>query len=189
MKAIALGVLLGLGACQTANEPVGPYTSQSEAARDTARAEQLNREAADLLGNDDARAEGLLREALTADLFHGPSHNNLGVVYLGQGKLYEAAGEFEWAKKLMPGHPDPRVNLGLVMEAAGRNDEAMASYEAALEVWPGYLPAIQGAASLVLRSGEKNDARLAGWLDEVSLRGDEGWREWARSRRRERVRN
>lgn len=25
------------------------------------------------------------------------AHNNLGVVYLGQQKLYEASGEFEWA--------------------------------------------------------------------------------------------
>ena len=62
----------------------------------------------------------------------------------------------------MPGHPDTRVNLGLVMEAAGRNDEAMAIYDAALEVWPGYLPAVQGVASLSLRSGRKDEPRLAG---------------------------
>jgi Tfp pilus assembly protein PilF len=184
MRRAAIGLLVGLAvaSCRSADAPVGPYTAPSEAARDTAKAEKLNREAADLLATDPARAEEMLRQALTADLFHGPAHNNLGVVYLGQQKLYEAAGEFEWAKKLMPGHPDPRVNLGLVMEAAGRNDEAMASYEAALEVWPGYLPAIQGAASLALRSGKRDDARLSGWLDEVALRGDEGWREWARSR-------
>jgi Tfp pilus assembly protein PilF len=162
---------------------VGPYAPPSEASRDTSRAEQLNREAADLLAVDPGRAEGLLRQALTSDLFHGPSHNNLGVVYLGQGKLYEAAGEFEWAKKLMPGHPDPRVNLGLVMEAAGRTADAMASYEAALDVWPGYLPAIQGAASLALRSGRRDEPRLTGWLDEIALRGDTAWNAWARERR------
>ena len=98
--------------------------------------------------------------------------------------LYEAAGEFEWAKKLMPGHPDPRVNLGLVMEAAGRNDEAMASFEAALEVWPGYLPAIQGAASLALRTAGSEDLRVTEWLDEIALRGEDGWRDWARKQRR-----
>jgi Tfp pilus assembly protein PilF len=189
MKAVALGLVLALVGCRSANAPVGPYTPPSEAARDTTKAERLNREAADVLATDPARAEELLRQALTADLFHGPAHNNLGVVYLGQQKLYEAASEFEWAKKLMPGHPDPRVNLGLVMEAAGRNDEAMASYEAALEVWPGYLPAIQGAASLALRSGRRDDARLGSWLDEVALRGDDGWRRWARSRHPERQRD
>lgn len=183
MRMLAIGLVLALAACRSADAPVGPYAPPSEASRDTSRAEQLNREAADLLVTDPARAEELLREALTADLFYGPAHNNLGVVYLGQQKLYEAASEFEWAKKLMPGHPDPRVNLGLVMEAAGRTADAMASYEAALDVWPGYLPAIQGAASLALRSGRRDEPRLAGWLDEVALRGDGGWGEWARSRR------
>lgn len=73
------------------------------------------------------------------------------------------------------------------MEAAGRNDEAMASYEAALEVWPGYLPAIQGTASLALRSGGHDEPRLLGWLNEVALRGDTPWREWARERRSNRA--
>ena len=188
MRRAAIGLLVGLAmaGCRSADAPNGPYEAPSEATRNTAKAEQLNREAADLLATDPARAEELLRQALTADLFFGPAHNNLGVVYLGQQKLYEAASEFEWARKLLPGHPDPRVNLGHVMEAAGRNDEAMANYEAAMEVWPGYLPAIQGAASLALRSGRRDDARLASWLDEVALRGDDGWRRWARTQHPER---
>jgi Tfp pilus assembly protein PilF len=182
MKALAVGLMLAVVGCQSTETAVGPYTPPTEATRETTKAEQLNREAADLIATDPKGAEDLLRKALTADLFYGPAHNNLGVVYLGQQKLYEAANEFEWAKKLMPGHPDPRVNLGLVMEAAGRNDEAMASFDAALEVWPGYLPAIQGAASLALRSGRRDESRLAGWLDEIALRGSDGWREWARER-------
>ncbi|HKX46132.1 MAG TPA: tetratricopeptide repeat protein, partial [Planctomycetota bacterium] len=106
-----------------------PYAPQREAARNTTKAEQINREAADLIAGDPERAEALLRDALTADLFYGPAHNNLGVLYLGQGKLYEAAGEFEWARKLMPEHPDPRVNLALVLQRAGRLDDAIAEFE------------------------------------------------------------
>lgn len=176
--ALALTVLLG-AACAS-DPPVGPYTPPTAAQRDTARAQTLNRDAADLLDSDPVKAEVILREALTADLFFGPAHNNLGVLFLGQGKLYEAASEFEWAKKLMPGHPDPRVNLALVMERAGRTDEALAGYAAALEVWPGYLPAVQGIASLTLRSGDRGDPRLQGWLEEVALRGEGAWKEWAR---------
>jgi len=136
--------------------------------------------AADLLASDPERAETILREALTADLFFGPAHNNLGVLFLKQDKLYEAANEFEWAKKLLPGHPDPRVNLALVMERAGRTEEACASYEAALEVWPDYLPALQGLASLTLRGGDQEDPRLDGWLQEIGLRGQDDWGGWAR---------
>ena len=175
--AVLLAVALG---CRSATP--SPYAPLSEATRSTARAEALNREAADLMETEAAKAERLLREALTADLFHGPAHNNLGVLFLEQGKLYEAAGEFEWAKKLMPGHPDPRVNLALTLERAGRIDEAFAGYESALEVWPDYLPAIQGLASLTVRTG-RQDARLARWLDAIAMRAESvHWREWARAR-------
>jgi tetratricopeptide (TPR) repeat protein len=181
VAALGMACVAGLlVACRSSTASVGPYTPPSAAARDTTKAEGLNREAADLLESDHARAEDLLRQALTADIFFGPAHNNLGVLFLKQEKLYEAAGEFEWAKKLMPGHPDPRVNLAPVLELAGRTDEALASYEAALEVWPGYLPALQGLASLSLRSGRRDDPRLAGWLEEVALRGETEWRDWAR---------
>src|SRR5690606_15626188 len=97
-----------------------------------------------------------------------------------KGKLYEAAAEFEWARKLMPGHPDPRMNLALVLERAGRTSESLAAYNSALEVHPEHLPTMQAMARLQLRSG-KTDSRTEGLLDEISLRAEtENWRHWAR---------
>jgi Flp pilus assembly protein TadD len=158
---------------------VGPYEPPDAATRKTAEAEGLSREAADLMVKDPEQAEKLLREALTKDLFFGPAHNNLGVVFLGQGNLYEAAGEFEWARKLMPGHPDPRVNLAITLERAGRTNEALSAYTAALEVYSEYLPAVEGLASLTARSGKK-DERMATWLREISMRETSPqWRAWA----------
>ncbi len=168
-------------ACQsTNNEATGPYSTQEVPQRETAKAERLTKEAADLIPSDPKQAERLLREALSADLFFGPAHNNLGVLFLNRDDLYEAANEFEWARKLMPGHPDPRFNLAMTLEQAGQVDEALASYSAALEVYDGFLPAIQGLASLTLKSGHE-DERLQDWLLEISLRSDDvRWREWAR---------
>jgi Tfp pilus assembly protein PilF len=181
MRILTLVLALALVACKTA--PSGPYSPPTEVERETATAERLSREAADLISSDLAEAERLLREALTADLFHGPAHNNLGVVFLKEGKLYEAAQEFEWAKKLMPGAPDPRVNLALVWEAAGRTDDALGAYAAALEVRPEYVPAIQGMARLLVLEG-RDDQRLAQWLEALSLRADDQvWRKWAREQR------
>jgi tetratricopeptide (TPR) repeat protein len=143
------------------------------------QAERLSHEGAELAEKDPAKAEALFQDSLAKDLFYGPAHNNLGVLYLRQKRLYEAANEFEWAKKLMPGHPDPRVNLGLTLEMAGKIEDALANYGAALEVYPDYLPAIEGLASLTIRSGRK-DERLAQWLSAVAMRGDPGpWRDWA----------
>ena len=168
-----------LGGC-AAPPSSSPYTVQDADHRDPRRADELNTRAADLIDPDPAQAEALLREALTADLYHGPAHNNLGTLYLSQGKLYEAAGEFEWARKLLPGHPDPRMNLALTLETAGRTDEALATYETALEVYPQHLPTMQALARLRVRSG-RVDERTRELLHEVAFMSEDGqWRDWAR---------
>jgi len=171
---VALLVAAGCRATAT-----GPYTPPAATARNSIEAQRLTALAGDVVEGDPARAEELLREALTADLYHGPAHNNLGVLYLKDGKLYEAAHEFEWARKLMPGHTDPRVNLAITLERAGKIGDAMDAYRAALEVEPECVPAMQGAAMLAVRSGQK-DPSIEHWLAEISQRGDtDAWRGWA----------
>ncbi len=175
----ALGcVMLGSGCA--APRPAGPYQSVSAAQRDSMRAQRLTAEAAELTGSDPQRAEDLLREALTADLYHGPAHNNLGVIHLQRGQLYEAANEFEWARKLMPGHPDPRLNLALTLERAGRVDEALAACDSALQVYPGHIASQQQLARLQLRH-QRADSRTGDLLREIVMRGTSPqWQDWAR---------
>jgi tetratricopeptide (TPR) repeat protein len=184
MNRRALACLAGLAivvGCRTQGAS-GPYEVPGEADRATSVAEKLNREAADLIDKDPVKAESLLREALTKDLFFGPAHNNLGVVFLHQQKLYEAAHEFEWARKLLPGNPDPRVNLALTLEHAGRFEEAFKTYETALEVAPEDLSAIEGLAALAIRTG-RDDSRLPAWLEQIALGAEESsWAGWARAR-------
>jgi tetratricopeptide (TPR) repeat protein len=175
----AVGAALPLSGCAGGS---GPYRPGDPERRDTAKAESLTRQAADLIESDPAEAERLLRDALTADLFHGPAHNNLGVVYLNAGRLYEAAGEFEWARKLMPGHPDPRLNLGLALERGGRVDEAMDAYRAALSLAPEHLPTAQALARCQLRHG-RVEPQTAALLAMIELRGDAAWRAWAADQR------
>jgi len=174
---VMLAAALAFTGCSST--ATGPYSPQSEGTRSTSEAERLNREGADLIRSDPSRAEELLREALTKDLFYGPAHNNLGVVFLAQDKLYEAANEFEWARKLLPDSADPRINLALCMERAGRTADALRAYDSALEVAPESLAAMQGAASLVVRAAQ-DDVRLAAWLQTIALRSeDQRWRDWA----------
>lgn len=177
LAATSAMLLFGAG-CST--QPVGPYSPLTEDSRQTAKAEKLNQQAADLMVDDPEKAEKLLRDALTADLYHGPSHNNLGILYLKQGKLYDAANEFEWARKLMPGHPDPRMNLAFTLESAGRVDEALQMYATALEVYPDHIPTVQALARLQVRA-KKTDDRTERFLKEIALKGEtEEWRVWAR---------
>lgn len=179
----ALASALALAACSLGGcaspRPTDPYSPLSDVDRDSTLAQRLNQDASKLMDSDPDKAEDLLRKALAADLYCGPAHNNLGVLYLRRGELYPAAGEFEWARKLMPGHPDPRMNLAMTLESAGRTDEALAAYGTALEVAPEHIAAMQAMASLQLRTG-KSDDRTPGMLREIALRGDdETWRTWA----------
>lgn len=166
------------GGC-SAQRAASPYAAHPPETRDPALAHRLTAEAADLIDLDPDRAERLLRTALAADLYHGPAHNNLGVLYLERGRLYEAAAEFEWARKLMPGHPDPRMNLALTLELAGRYDNALATYRTALEVYPEHLPTLQAAARLQIRT-MRTDEHTPAYLRAVAMRSeDRTWRDWA----------
>jgi tetratricopeptide (TPR) repeat protein len=184
MRAAVSSGLLGLLAfgCAPSNRAQSPYRAPGEADRDVRKSEELAQRGAALLDSKADDAEVLLREALSYDLYNGVAHNNLGYLLLRRGLLYEAANEFEWARKLMPGHPDPRFNLALTLERAGRPDEAIAMYGTALEVQPGHLPTVKALARLQIRSGRADD-RTVEFLREIALRGESvEWREWARGR-------
>jgi Flp pilus assembly protein TadD len=172
-----LALVLLCAGCATHS---GPYTPQSEAARDTAKAQSLTQRAAAVIDKDPKKAESLLRDALTADLYHGPAHNDLGITLLRRSDLYGAASEFEWAARLMPNHPDPRMNLALTLEKAGRVDEALTAYATALEVYQGHIPTIEAMTRLQIKSGKTNEKTRTN-LEEIAYKGEtEKWREWAR---------
>jgi len=98
---------------------------------------------------------------------------------LHKGLLYEAASEFEWARKLMPGHPDPRMNLALTLERAGRIDEALATYDTALEVFATHVPTMQALCRLRVRTNQVDDRTLQ-YLRQIALEGENAqWRSWA----------
>lgn len=141
------------------------------------------RDARKHLHDDPAEAEKAMRAVLADDPFNGPALNDLGVLLLNKGELYEAVTSFERARKQLPGHPAPRANLAMALERAGKIDEAIEAARAALEVQADYLPAIQVLALLQVRSGRTDDQSRA-LLDAVALRSaDERWRRWAEQAR------
>lgn len=177
--ALLLLAVLATGLASCKNASPSPYVEQPSIRRNTERAQQLTARAADRMEDDPDSAEQLFRDALAQDLYHGPAHNNLGVLLLERGELYEAASEFEWARRLMPGHPDPRMNLALTLERAGRTDDAIAQYRRALEVHPGHRPTVQALTRLEVRAGRATDETLDR-LRVLSLEGENArWRMWA----------
>lgn len=159
------------------------YKPAATSTRDTVRAQKLNQHAADFIDSDPNSAEELLLEALSFDLFFGPAHNNLGVIYLKRGELYSAASEFEWARKLMPGHPDPRINLALTLEKAGQTDDAADSYRAALEMAPLSVDAMTGLARLQITATDISGETVELLRKIERSSDDEVLRHWARDQR------
>ena len=126
------------------------------------------------------------------------------MLFLKLNKLYEAAGEFEWARKLLPGHPDPRLNLSLTQESTGRYDQAADHARTALQIHPGHIASLQQLARLELlhpaqpkatsfgnarsyqpdRDADRNPearAELRANLSEIAMRGEsDAWKDWAR---------
>jgi tetratricopeptide (TPR) repeat protein len=161
----------------------GPYNAQAEDQRDIRKAEEIYQQAVATIASDPEKAKALLREALGFDLYHGAAHNNLGVLLLGENKLYDAAEEFEWARKLLPGHPEPRVNLAITLERGGKHTDALDAAKTALEVQPGHLGAMQTLAFIQVREGLEDKA-TKDYLDAIVCRSDDPtWTEWATRQR------
>lgn len=175
---VLVGFIAGFSAC--GQRASSPYQTPSSADRNPLKGQELTEKAIELMASDPQQARELLRQALAADLFHGPAHNNLGVLELSAGQLFEAANEFEWARKLMPGHPDPRMNLAITLERAGKVDEALCTYHSALEVYPNHLPTMQAMVRLQIRHNCTDD-HTKRMLEQIALSGENAqWRRWAR---------
>lgn len=180
MLALAALFTIGCGSVR------GPYSTDGSTTRDVAKAEEHYQAALAALAaapSDDKSAEALLREALGYDLYHGAAHNNLGVLLLNQDRLYDAAEEFEWARKLLPGHPEPRVNLAIALERGGKHGDALDAARTALEVRPGNLAAIKTIAVIQIREAMTDETTRA-HLDAIVTRSnDPVWRAWAERER------
>lgn len=163
----------------------GPYATSGAAQRDIPKAQERYDQALRVIDGDPVEAEQLLRQALGFDLYHGQAHNNLGVLLLKQGLLYDAAEEFEWARKLLPGQPEPRVNLALALHQGGKAQDAIAAARTALEVKPGNLPAVQTLAWIQVRE-HLTDETTKEHLAVIAQRGTAPWRTWAQ-RQQERM--
>lgn len=130
----------------------------------------------------EAEAEAMFKQALTADVMYGPAHNELGLLYYHQKKMYPAAWEFQYAAKLMPNRPEPRNNLGMVLEAAGKLDDAVESYNKAIAMAPDSAQIIGNLVRARIRRGDTGmDVNtLLAKLVERDTRPE--WLNWARER-------
>ena len=159
----------------------GCKSSTARASRDSELARKQNDQAFDLIRREKYdQAEKVLKKAVAADVMFGPARNNLGLVYYHQGKLYQAAWEFQNAIRLMPYQPEPRNNLGLVLERAGKLTDAADAYDRARQMEPDNPEFIGNLARAKIRRGD-NDVETKELLEERAFKDPRPqWTSWAK---------
>jgi tetratricopeptide (TPR) repeat protein len=88
------------------------------------------------------------------------ARNNLGRVLMAQGKLAQAAQQFNDAISINPLYAEPHNNLGTLHARAGRFEIARAHFSAAIELNPGYAQAFNNLGVALLSQGRAYDASL-----------------------------
>lgn len=177
-----LVLVAAVNGCNAHRYATSPYlTSPEPRTRNTVLAQQLNDDALKHIEAGELdEAQALFRKALDADLLYPAAHNNLGLVLLRQGKMYESAWEFSYAAKLMPHSAEPRHNLGSLMEKMGRFEEAEGHYEAALAIDDGNVEVIGHLARVYVKQ-DRRDERVISLLKKLAFQSDVGdWNRWAR---------
>lgn len=178
-----LGLALVCAGCSElwGKEPDGLYrTITVEPGRNTELARKANQEGlAHLEAGELEAARTAFRKSLTADIEFGPAHNNLGKVLYAQQKWYEAAWEFEYARKLMAKHPAPPNNLGLVLERAGELDRAVECYRGAVALAPDNVAYRANLVRGLIRRGDRTDEVVKLLRTLVKTDDRPTWRRWA----------
>jgi tetratricopeptide (TPR) repeat protein len=92
------------------------------------------------------------------DAKYGYAHYNLGIILKRQGKLNEAATEYNIAMSLNPGNPDAHCNLGGVLQDQGKLKEAMTEYQVAAMLAPKDPLPHDGIGYLLWKQGKLREA-------------------------------
>lgn len=177
---LAIAVLPVAG-CASSSPRFTPYDAVGGPTQDSQAARRLNAEGLALVAEENLEsAKTKFQQAVEADLYYAPAHNNLGLVLVQLHDYYEAAWEFQCAAKMMPHAPEPRTNLGLLYENLGRLDPAIAEYEAALEIDPANMVAMRHASRAYVKTGRSDD-KLKDALEKLLSIPETGqWDYWAR---------
>jgi tetratricopeptide (TPR) repeat protein len=86
------------------------------------------------------------------------AHNNLGNVFLQQGRLDEAIAHFQKALEINPDYEKAHYNLGTAFLQQGRLDEAIMHFQKALEIKPDYVEAHNNLGLAFLQQGRMDEA-------------------------------
>lgn len=98
-------------------------------------------------------SETLFLHALQVTDRNFVAYNNLGSIRRRQGRLEEAASDFQNAVNIQPESPEAQDNLGEALTTLGRNDDAIPHLLAATRARPDFAKAHIDLGSALMRAG------------------------------------
>ena len=111
------------------------------------------------------------RQAVSIDPGYAAAHNNIGLVYLHQGRLAPAIACFQQALALEPSLAQAHLNLGNAYKSQGRLEEALVCFNTALALNP-RLPEVHNNLGVLFQErGQAADA-LMSFAKAIALKPD-----------------
>ena len=86
------------------------------------------------------------------------AHNNLGNIFLHDGRMDEALEQFQKALEIEPRDALAQNNLGAALRQKGQVDEAVTHYQRALEIEPRYALAQNNLGIVLFQKGQVDEA-------------------------------
>ena len=166
-----------------AADPLAQLRAANELAEQAATAElaaedfQRRGEPASKVRVKQEEALVLYQRSIAAYRDYAPAWNNMGKIYMDQGRSMEAKEAFVTAAELAPTDPRAMSNLGLLWEKLQYADEAQRAYESALSRNPQYLPALRQAIMLDVTFDRITQTTAERIKEALVLETDSAWKE------------
>ncbi len=102
--------------------------------------------------------ETLWRDTLAKNPQCWMAHTNLGDVFLREGRVSDAIGQYEQVLRINPDYAEAHFNLGIALAQTGKIEEAIAHYEQALRINPDYAEAHNNLGTALIRVSKVSEA-------------------------------
>jgi protein O-mannosyl-transferase len=118
-------------------------------------------------------SETLFRHALAVTINNDVAENNLGIVFLGQGKVDEAISLLQSATDLRPDNSPAHENLAKALLQKGRVTDALIHYRKLLELQPDNIEVHNLVGTVLVQQGEIKDG-VEEWQKVLAIQPDNG---------------
>jgi pentatricopeptide repeat protein len=115
------------------------------------------------------KAEEEYIKALAINPMEPMAHNNLGLIYMDEGRLDETEMEYKKEIEINPIYDAVYFNYGLLFYKEGKKDEAINAWNQTIKINPEYSAAYNNLVLVYLEQEKYNEAKYV--VQQMQIRG------------------